>query len=197
MHAPNKKILKKLSQAGYFYDQKELIISGWPWFSKPNMGRTRREASSKIRSHKYSGKSDGEGKEKEKRYDKVGHSHPTGENGTLSLRSLGGQTLIISDLGPGFVGFDFSRDTWLHADQIQHTPSDMVQQVNRFASRNLHTCWSIGRTPARRHFVDLPRLDSTCVRIVIYLRTHTCAQHVQVSRCISYLTPANLQQHKD
>lgn len=59
-----KKFKKKRSQAGYFYDQKELIISGWPWFSKPNMGRTRREASSKIRSHKYSGK--GEGKEKEK-----------------------------------------------------------------------------------------------------------------------------------
>lgn len=65
-------------------------ISDWPWFSKTNMGRTRREASSKIRSHKYS--SDG-GMEKKKKKNmiKLDTLIQPGERGTLSLRSLGGK----------------------------------------------------------------------------------------------------------
>lgn len=95
-----------------------------------------------------------------------------------------GQTLIISDPN-GFVAFDFSRDTWLYADQSLRTPSDMMQQVNRFTSQNLHTAGrsiahrlvdnsSTWRTPIQHTHMDVYLRARTRAGRQMYLVSDTC-----------------------
>lgn len=66
--------------------------------------------------------------------------------------SLGGQTLIISDLEPRFVAFDFSRDTWLRADQTRGT--HLAIWCSRWTDLLPKTCILVGRSVAHR-LVDI------------------------------------------
>lgn len=132
---------KELSRAEYFYDQKELKLAVDRDFrNRTWAGHVARRAAKfvRINTAAMAMAAAAARKRRRKGYDQVGHTliQPRSA-GTLSLRSLGGQTLIIS--GPASWLSIFPETPGCTQTGPRHTPSDMMQQVNRFPSQNLHT----------------------------------------------------------